>query len=662
MKELPNTLSGDPPHLEGGKSDADLPTHRPGRATVLLAASLTNVAADAAPSTDFAVTDDGAYTRHDGGTDQAIRHCGNPATSPAQDDVPNDGDVDSNDGGNRRQGNEPTVAVDPTDPNVIVAGWNDYCQTDLAAGWIGLAFSTDRGTTWTDSTLPGYPLDNSAEGRVSPLKGRTDSGDPLVAFDNDGRLFVGGIAFNRVRPQIGSVFVSTYGANPARPGSERQLPKDYLRTLIVGQKGTPAINGIFQDKPMLEVDRSTASPHEDNVYFCWSKFQGSGRTNRIYFVRSTDHGRSFSRGHIVSDGSVQGCDIAVENDGDVYVSWRTFATRATGHVDGMSVVRSSDGGRTFPKPVRIAAFTPYFPRVGGARDCGDGPFFCGGEGYVFHRVPLEPRLTADQTGTRGRDLRHVERRRPGERGAEHVVVLVRHHGHGRPLARLRREVHEQRPHLVGRGRRSTARRATRGTSTSATSTRTPAAWWRCGRTTGPTTRYSVQRPIGNRLDAQGRAVATGPDAVATYAATSTNGTSWTPLGRSRRRRTSRSSRCSAIATSRSRVTTTGSRSPTATAPPPAGCSPTWPGPTTGRSSRARTPARPRPRPASSTGSTCSSAGSTWGVGPGRSTAPSRWPGPTRRSRATTAATRAASTRTSSGSACCTDRAALVTPL
>ena len=46
-------------------------------ATVLLAASLTDVAADAAPSADFAVTDDGAYTRHDGGTDQAIRHCGN---------------------------------------------------------------------------------------------------------------------------------------------------------------------------------------------------------------------------------------------------------------------------------------------------------------------------------------------------------------------------------------------------------------------------------------------------------------------------------------------------------------------------------------------------------------------------------------------------------
>src|SRR5687767_10227913 len=161
-------------------------------ATVLLAASLTNVAADAAPATDFAVTDDGAYTRHDGGTDQAIRHCGDPATSPAEDNVPDDGDVDSNDGGNRRQGNEPTVAIDPTDPDVIVAGWNDYCMTDLAAGWMGLGFSTDGGRTWANSTLPGYPLDDSAEGSRSPLKGRTDSGDPLVVFDNDGRLFVGG--------------------------------------------------------------------------------------------------------------------------------------------------------------------------------------------------------------------------------------------------------------------------------------------------------------------------------------------------------------------------------------------------------------------------------------------------------------------------------------
>jgi hypothetical protein len=498
-------------------------------AAALVAAALTQVPAGAAPPTDFAVTDDGPYTRHDGGTDQAIEHCGDPQTDPDADDVADDGDVDSNDGGNRRQGNEPTVAIDPTDPDVIAAGWNDYCQTDLAAGWMGLAFSTDRGVTWVDSTLPGYPLDDSAEGRVSPLKGRTDSGDPLVAFDNDGRLFVGGIAFNRAHPQLGSVFVSTYGANAGPSGPSGQLPKDYLRTVIVGQRGTPGIAGIFQDKPMMEVDRSTASPHQDNVYFCWTKFQGNNGRNKIYVARSTDHGVSFSNGRIVSDGFVQGCDIAVEHDGDVYVSWRTFAAPGTGRVNGMSVVRSSDGGATFSQPRRIAAFTPYFPNVGGVRDCGDGPFFCGPEGFVFYRVPLEPRLTADQTGAL-----------PGVFATWNAVdpASVVASGSSYSSATAGR---------VGRSLVYVAKSVDNGSTWSAGVPVEPspgdpghqyfgdidayAGWlvavWQDNRTDDA---YGVQLPIGNRLDGQGRAVATGTDAVATYAAVSEDGVAWQPLG------------------------------------------------------------------------------------------------------------------------------------
>jgi hypothetical protein len=40
-----------------------------------------------------------AYVRHDGGTDAGIEHCNDPASNPAEDDVSDDGDVDSNDGG-----------------------------------------------------------------------------------------------------------------------------------------------------------------------------------------------------------------------------------------------------------------------------------------------------------------------------------------------------------------------------------------------------------------------------------------------------------------------------------------------------------------------------------------------------------------------------------
>ena len=42
--------------------------------------------------------------------------------------------------------------------------------------------------------------------------------------------------------------------------------------------------------------------------------------------------------------------------------------------------------------------------------------------------------------------------------------------------------------------------------------------------------YSVQLPIGNTLDAQGRPVSSGTDVVGTYAAVSDDGASFTPLG------------------------------------------------------------------------------------------------------------------------------------
>jgi hypothetical protein len=143
------------------------------------------------------------------------------------------------------------------------------------------------------------------------------------APDNDGNLFVGGIAFNRTGAINGDVFVATYGAEDQPNG----YPVDYFRTRIVGQ-GTPSRNfqGIFQDKPMLEVDR-TGGKYEGNVYVCWSRFTGFGQ-NRLLFSRSTDSGETFSRPISLTNpgliGSVQGCDIAVEADGDVYVTYRTF--------------------------------------------------------------------------------------------------------------------------------------------------------------------------------------------------------------------------------------------------------------------------------------------------------------------------------------------------
>jgi hypothetical protein len=340
------------------------------------------------------------YVRHDTpdpAADAGIAHCNSNATDyPDLAEDPGTGDADANDGGHRRQGNEPYAVVDPTNPNHIFTGWNDYCLTDLGAGWQGFGFSTDGGATWTSSLVPGYPQDTSAEGMASPLFGtHTDAGDPIGAFDNDGNLFVGGIAFNLVKPSNGDIWVATYGTNPSR-----SMPVDYLRTLII-DRGTPSTTtaGQQQDKPMLEVDR-TGGATDGNVYVCWSRFTGVAGQNKIFFSRSTDHGATFSSPIAISKSnevhSVQGCDIAIEGDGDVYVTFRTINDSGSKTAAGLGYARSTDGGLSFAPAQPIRSITQYLP-FDTRRDCGDGPFLCPSD-LVFQRFPLEPRVTADQTG------------------------------------------------------------------------------------------------------------------------------------------------------------------------------------------------------------------------------------------------------------------------
>jgi hypothetical protein len=475
------------------------------------------------PDADDRVTPATAYVRHDGGTDRAIQHCSDTSTSTAP-DVPGDGDTDSNDGGAFRQGNEPTIAIDPTNPNLVTAAWNDYCDTDLGGGWMGFAFSRDRGESWTPSKIPGYPSDTSAEGMASPLHGRqAEAGDPLLAFDNDGNLFAGGIAFNRVNPQNGDVWVATYASTPHPSG----YPKDYLRTVVVGQ-GTPALAGIFEDKPELEVDR-TGGQFDGNVYICWSRFVGVAGRTKISFSRSTDSGRTFSRPIELSFGKdVQGCDIAIEHDGDVYVAWGTRQTPSAIDAQGLAIARSTDGGASFAPAHQIARFTRYFPSDGD-RNCGDGALLCPGE-FVFFRVPLEPRITADPSGM----LPGVYATYNAVDPATVVPSTTSYSSAGANSG------------LVGRSVVYVIRSLDDGASWSAPVAVDPAAGrghqyfsdidalggkmvavWQDNRTDDA---YSVQLPIGNTLDSQGRPVASGTDVVGTYAAVSDNGTTFTPTG------------------------------------------------------------------------------------------------------------------------------------
>lgn len=362
----------------------------------LLASGLT-IAALSSPG-DVVVTDR-SYVRHDGGGDPTILSCGSDATTPAA----------GGDGGGNRQQNEPTVAMNPSNPLVMTAGSNDYCPTaTIGDAWMGFYVSTDGGASWVNSLNPGYPTDGSAEGQASPIFGRAGtSGDPIMDWDNENRLFYGGIAFNRtllnpggaVIQQNGDVIVSTWQYDPSAP-----LDMDYLRTVIVG-KGTPSrFGGRFNDKPSLRVDDWPDSPHEGNVYVSWTLFPGNAGNDEILFARSTDHGVTFSKPLKISKriAVAQGSDIAVAPDGTVYVFWRQFDIFVPGIDDAIVVVKSTNGGRTFSDPQVARPIVPYdrsdrYASGGFARDCGDGPFECESH-FVFHRETSAPNGIVDANG------------------------------------------------------------------------------------------------------------------------------------------------------------------------------------------------------------------------------------------------------------------------
>src|SRR5438093_11374508 len=136
------------------------------RVSLILAGTAVAVVAatsvgSAALSGNVRVTSDAAassYLRYDGASDATTSACST----------------------GRRSQNEPTVAVDPHNTRIVTAGANDYCAQIVNGDvWAGYYRSSDGGTSWQDSLVPGYPADSSAAGLAAPTHGSCGAGgDP----------------------------------------------------------------------------------------------------------------------------------------------------------------------------------------------------------------------------------------------------------------------------------------------------------------------------------------------------------------------------------------------------------------------------------------------------------------------------------------------------
>ena len=313
----------------------------------------------------------GSYQRYDGGSDDTMASCSL----------------------GRRTQNEPSVAVDPSDPDheVMVAGSNDYCaEIENGSGnvWAGYYRSVDGGATWSNSLVPGYPADTSAAGIASPAHGScAAAGDPTQSFDGAGRLYYGFICFNRVKPTNGSIYVARYNDHGAA----------YVRTVRVA-RGTPSVWGLFQDKINIAVDQSTGTGTAGNVYVAWARYSGQAANNVVYFSRSTDGGQTFSRPMRITEGQAeeQFADIGIGPEGAVYVTYREIAHQKSTE-NRIRIVRSTDGGQSFSLPRTVAPIVPFDSTDFGPDTCGDGPFACD-NGLTYARFSSLSAVAADANG------------------------------------------------------------------------------------------------------------------------------------------------------------------------------------------------------------------------------------------------------------------------
>ena len=264
--------------------------------------------------------------------------------------------------------NETSIAVDPNDPNRIVASANDYVArtwsctisgqpcSGLADGYSGTYFSNDGGSTWCCTSSDPAHLGTLIPGVTRLAGGQYDAGgDPVVAFDSKGHVFYAGLGFNRTSaPNTVEVSKGTFSA----AGNLSWGPPTFIN-----QTTSPS---TLNDKEWLAVDSHQGSPFQDRIYVTWTRFlfnphNGSYIQSPIAFASSSDGGATFTEPKLISGNVLydQGSRPVVGPDGTLYVFWDGSTRLAS--LNSTYMVKSSDGGATWSKPVAVSELTDSSP-------------------------------------------------------------------------------------------------------------------------------------------------------------------------------------------------------------------------------------------------------------------------------------------------------------
>jgi hypothetical protein len=310
----------------------------------------------------------------------------------------------------RNKQNEPAVAINPINPDIVVAGANDNIDMELCnsgddttcpftpnVGGSGFQVSLDRGDSWIQPTYTGWsarhctgapgPSDPDCvvqQGPIGTLPKYDDlnlvsDGDPAVAFgprpingtfswSNGARLYYANLASN-VSADLGEPGFKGFEAIAVSrtdnvEAAAASVENAWKRPVIVSKQSSAS----FSDKEQIWADNAATSPFFGNVYVCYAAFRGSGAAPLVV-ATSRNGGAKWETDQVSAAHNVapklfgqSGCTIRTDSDGTAYVFYEEFEDPLNPSVGfppmaRHMMVRSVDGGERWTKPRAIQEVT-----------------------------------------------------------------------------------------------------------------------------------------------------------------------------------------------------------------------------------------------------------------------------------------------------------------
>ncbi|ALG07271.1 hypothetical protein AOZ06_10365 [Kibdelosporangium phytohabitans] len=258
---------------------------------------------------------------------------------------------------------QPHLAVNPRNPAHLVGTYQQDRWSTVASQGVLAATSFDGGRTWKRSV----PATSECSGGTD-LKRATDS---WVAVGPDSTAYLATLAMTKGFFEPGSehaVQISRSGDGGLTWGT----------ATVLAREGGPA---VFNDLPAV-----TADPSDPRlVYVTWTRIEllgGTDFTGTTRLARSTDGGRTWEPPKVIHDPGRNNQTIAnkivVRPDGTLVNAYTRYYPAAGGTFQlEAAVVRSSDKGRTWSAPSKVADITKA-----GVHDPGTGTPIRDGSSFV----------------------------------------------------------------------------------------------------------------------------------------------------------------------------------------------------------------------------------------------------------------------------------------